>query len=81
LPVCWCNAKPENQDKQAVDALGKIDLFNTILAMLIDILALDGVFDTGLATVQDTLKITAGGDAAARPANRGRDGGRGACAF
>src|SRR3984885_2737537 len=36
-----------------------MDIFDTIPAMLIDILALDGVFDTGLAAVQDTLAIAA----------------------
>jgi transcriptional regulator GlxA family with amidase domain len=45
--------------KLAVAALGKIDIFDIILAMLIDIIALDGVFDTGLAAIQDTLAIAA----------------------
>jgi transcriptional regulator GlxA family with amidase domain len=45
--------------KQAIDAFGKIDNYSIVLAMLIDILVLDGVFDTGLAAVQDTLAIAA----------------------
>lgn len=36
-------------------SIGKIDFFDTVLAMKIDVLVLDGVFDTGLATVLDAF--------------------------
>lgn len=36
---------------------GKIDKFDIILAMRIYVLALEGAFDTGLATILDTLSI------------------------
>lgn len=36
-------------------AIGKIDYFGIILAMHISLLALDGVFDTGLATLHDAF--------------------------
>ncbi|HVB38018.1 MAG TPA: hypothetical protein VND92_05740, partial [Vicinamibacterales bacterium] len=37
-------------------AIGKIAKFDMILAMRINVLALDGVFDTGLATVLDAFQ-------------------------
>ena len=37
--------------------IGKIDIFGIIIAMKISVLALDGVFDSGLATVLDAFAI------------------------
>jgi transcriptional regulator GlxA family with amidase domain len=57
LPVPRLNSSTSGQDSAAaaLQAIGKIAIIDIVLAMRIYVLALEGVFDTGLATVLDAL--------------------------
>jgi transcriptional regulator GlxA family with amidase domain len=55
----WLDPFQRSQDSalQGEKAIGKIAKFDIIFAMKIHVLVLDGVFDTGLATVLDAFKV------------------------
>src|ERR1700722_2076336 len=56
LPLTDAFRNPHNNLSVHLQAIGKIAKVDIIFAMKIYVLALDGVFDTGLATVLDAFE-------------------------